>query len=178
MGKRALSCFGGLSASTMSTCRYLGLWGRTSSAPSECSRRINWFSIIIMLVCWAMCEVLCFFLEYGRAVGLERISSHFRVYTQERQGWVAKYVHREKVIVSMVVSARRNAELSTFFLYAACLHLWCTPLINHLPSSCSGSCMDVLQSVVISYSGADKSTLLLSQLLLHKQPHWPISPVL
>lgn len=74
-------------------------------------------------------------------------------------------------IVSAVVSARRNAELSTFFLYAACLPLWCSPLINHLPSSCSESCTDKLQSVVISYSGADKSAFLLSQLLLHKQPH-------
>lgn len=109
-------------------------------------------------------EASCFVSMSGRAADLERICVVSSASTCTGEARLScKDVNRERVvIVSMVVSAGRNAELFTFFLYAVCLHFWCTPLINHLLNSCSESRMDELQSVVILYSGADKSVFLLA----------------
>lgn len=98
----------------------------------------------------------------GRQVWRGSVASSVSICTGEARLSCKVCQQREVVIVSMVVSAGRNAELFTFFLYAACLHFCCTPLINHLPNSCSESRIDELQSVVILYSGADKSVFLLA----------------
>lgn len=64
-------------------------------------------------------------------------------------------------MVSMEVSAGRNAELFTFFHMDTAYISVVLPLSITFLDSCSESRMEELQSVVILLSGADKSVFLL-----------------
>lgn len=64
-------------------------------------------------------------------------------------------------MVSMEVSAGRNAELFTFFYIQTAYISGVLPLSITFLNSCSESRMEELQSVVILLSGDDKSVFLL-----------------
>lgn len=140
----------------------------------------NRLNIIFMLVCWGAVGGITNLFPSGMAVSLERICSQYSVYMHRRGKAELQNMSTERRLLSFPwwwVQAGMLNCLHSFHMQPAyisgvlLLPITCwIPAANHVQTS-SSWWLFYTQVLIRVFS-------CLCQLLLHKQPQWPISPVL
>lgn len=159
--------------------RDFGLW-LISSVPSQNFWMINRLNIIFMLVCWATAEGIMILFPSGRAVALKRICSQYSVYMHRRGKTELQNTSAERGLLSFPWWWLQGGMLNclhSFYMQPAYisdvlpLSITCwIPAVNHVWTSSSWWLFYTQVLIRVSFC--------LHQLLLRKQPQWPISPVL
>lgn len=162
-------------------CRCIGVCGWSALSPSQNFWMTNRLNIIFMLVCWALWEASqSFSLLEGQWVWRGSVASTVSVYMHRRGKAELQNMSTERRLLSFPwwwVQAGMLNCLHSFHRQPAYisgvlpLPITCwIPAVNHVQTS-SSWWLFYTQVLIRVFS-------CLCQLLLYKQPQWPISPVL